>query len=90
MNNYSILGSPLLHSCLLLSLAVGCDTKGGGDESCPENTVRSGTECLPMAGEVAAGIGPLAGDEAGGEAGTTAGVMSGTEAGQMAGDTPRH
>ena len=93
MKNDQILGSPFLYTCLLLLLAIGCDSEGGGDESCPENTVRSGTECLPMAGEMTGGIGPItAGEEAGTEAGTQAGDMAGTiagtEAGQMAGDTP--
>ena len=81
--------SLILYLCI--GLITACDTQGGGDESCPENTIRSGEDCLPVSGEESGGIGPIAGEEAGIEggtrAGTTAGSMGGTTAGNIAGET---
>ena len=87
MKTEKYIRSALLHSYLLLFVLAGCDGEGGGDESCPENTIRSGSECLPVAGEETGGIGQIAGEEAGESAGTSAGETAGSSAGSSAGDS---
>ena len=77
----------LLGMSLALCVAYGCDTEaGGGDESCPEYTVRSGADCVPIAGETSGGIGPVTVDNGGESVAGSVGAGS-VGAGSIAGET---